>query len=238
LFGAYWQTFDVLEKTAAKDVTLRDFVETRFPKEWDASEYIVSMPNGLQAYLLADGKGKRLEAADPAIAQEKESPLSRHSVAVRTSQSCVACHSNGILHFREFLPEIFESGVDLKVKDKAAQEREQDYFLSNIARSVDEDSYRYFKAVADCNGLSATDNVRGYVNTINWYRDPVNLEQAARDCGTSVATLKAALSYSAKGRLGTMATQGRPIPRWMWDSIHFPEAMLLLEQWYKHPIKH
>lgn len=234
LFGSVWQTFDINEKVDLKQAALRDFVETRFPQEWDASEYIASMPNGLQAYLLSDGKGNRVEFADPQVATEKDSALSRHSVTVRTSQSCVVCHSTGMLHFREFLPELFEGGVDLKVKDKAAQEREQAYFLSNIAQSVDEDSYRYSKAVAACNGLSAKDSTRAFANTINWYRDPVDLEQAARDCGTTVATLKAALSFSGKGRLGAMATQGRPIPRWMWDTTHFGEAMMLLEQWHSH----
>ncbi len=234
LFGSVWQTFDVAEKIDPKEAALRDFVEVRFPQQWDASEYIASMPNGLQAYMLSDGKGKRVEFADPQVATEKDSALSRHSVTVRTSQSCVVCHSTGMLHFREFLPELLDGGVDLKVKDKAAQEREQAYFLSNIAQSVDEDSYRYAKAIAACNGLNSKDSTRIFANTINWYRDPVDLDQAARDCGTTVATLKAALSFSGKGRLGAMATQGRPIPRWMWDATHFSEAMLLLAQWHSH----
>lgn len=225
--GYYWQTFDVKESTG-----LRDFTETRFPKQWDANEYIVSMNNGLQAYLLSDNKDKRVEFADPFVARDDTLAKSAH--VVRTSQSCVFCHSTGILPTRDFLTETTVGGVTLYEYDPKIGQREEEFYLNGTNQKVMLDQYGYAVAVGACNGLSPKDTTREFIKTISFYRAPITVEQAARECGTTVEQLKAALSWTTKGRLAAMATQNVPIPRRTWDKDVYAEAMLLLREYQRH----
>lgn len=56
----------------------------------DAFEVIWTLDNGLQGFFIADGKGNRLDKADPDVAQDNRTKFRDHQV--RTAYKCMACH--------------------------------------------------------------------------------------------------------------------------------------------------
>ncbi len=73
----------------------RFFAEKVFENQ--AGESITSLPNGFQQYGIWDGKGKRLNKADPHIAVERSGLFDDQSV--QTAISCNYCHAGGINPF-------------------------------------------------------------------------------------------------------------------------------------------
>jgi tetratricopeptide (TPR) repeat protein len=59
----------------------------------DGGEIIFSLPNGLQAYLLVDGKGQRIDKGPTSIVSDPRRP----DRAVENGLSCMSCHARGII---------------------------------------------------------------------------------------------------------------------------------------------
>jgi hypothetical protein len=56
----------------------------------DAGEVIFTMPNGLQGYMLVNGKGEKVAVADTAIVRD----IRRPTAVVENGLSCFGCHGN------------------------------------------------------------------------------------------------------------------------------------------------
>lgn len=94
----FWQTWDI-NQIVSNDKNLFQFplLAQTGGKEnfnFDASEVIYSLPNGLQAYALFDKAGNRLDAADIAIVTDNRSPI---TPIISTAISCHRCHSMGLI---------------------------------------------------------------------------------------------------------------------------------------------
>jgi len=59
-------------------------------------EIIFNLPNGLQAYMLVNGAGRRIDTAPIEIVSNKDDP---HDPVVRNGLTCMNCHAQGIKHF-------------------------------------------------------------------------------------------------------------------------------------------
>lgn len=228
--GTYWRTFDV-QRTAGD----QDFVETPFPKKFDAGEHIFQDERGAQFYLLSDGNGAALDFANPFIV--KGDPASSpHNDVLVTSRSCIHCHDSGILSFRNEHPRLRDAGVELKALGLSRAQRFEQFFLQDakLQRLVRQDQDNYAEFVRDCNGLTTQENLQGFIRARSWYGQPVGLQQAARELGCVPQELADALGHLAtKGRLGQLALTGQPIPRATWERGGYAEAGLLLLEWRK-----
>lgn len=113
----FWQTFDVNDQpnnaiVNNKVVDLKNLLQNPLLKNTgaqaapahrasvanftaDASETIVQLPNGMQGYGLWDAKGNRLDAADPGIVIDTETPLGNKVISVGIT--CSRCHNNGLI---------------------------------------------------------------------------------------------------------------------------------------------
>ncbi len=98
--GYYYQTYDTGASNG--DPTKNLFAFPLLPEtgsarkfRFVASEIIASLPNGLQMYVLTDGKGNRVNDADIGIVRDVESMVSPAPV-IRNSISCQRCHASGI----------------------------------------------------------------------------------------------------------------------------------------------
>src|SRR5206468_1926289 len=60
-------------------------------------EIIFRLPNGLQAYYVADGRGQRLDAAPTEIVTDKFAA----DKTVRNGLGCIRCHDQGIKEFAD-----------------------------------------------------------------------------------------------------------------------------------------
>jgi serine/threonine-protein kinase len=90
--GAYWKSFDYRD-SVGQDNVFKDPVNLH-PT---AGEMIFNLPNGLQGYFVADGKGKRLEAAATEIVTDKFA----EDKTVRNGLSCIRCHDAGMKTFAD-----------------------------------------------------------------------------------------------------------------------------------------
>lgn len=101
--GAYWKSYDF------KDSNRRSIL-TEFPLgpvfddnpfnalafTHDGGEIIFNLPNGLQAYLLVDGAGNRIDAGP--IEVVGDSLKTSGNEQIFTGVSCMACHRSGMIN--------------------------------------------------------------------------------------------------------------------------------------------
>jgi len=96
-FGYYWKSYDFEEdagllsrRNIFRNPLLRDG-DNGF--KHDGGELIFSLPNGLQAYMLVDGNGKRIDKGPIEIVQDNKRPDRQ----VVNGLSCMSCHARGLI---------------------------------------------------------------------------------------------------------------------------------------------
>jgi len=87
-YGALWRSYDFKSSVERENVFAHplDFVPS-------GGELIWNLPDGLQAYMLVDAAGRRLDKAPTAIVSDPRRP----DRAVATAVSCMGCHAAGII---------------------------------------------------------------------------------------------------------------------------------------------
>ena len=88
--GMYWKSFDFRTSKGPENI-LKDPITFRE----SGGEMIFRLPNGLQAYYVADARGQRLEAAPTEIVVDKFAA----DKTVRNGLGCMRCHDQGIKEF-------------------------------------------------------------------------------------------------------------------------------------------
>jgi serine/threonine-protein kinase len=99
--GALWRSYD-FRKDGEKNNLARFPLGPVFPRHphpalafvHDVSAVLFHLPNGLMAYLLADGQGRRLDEAPVEVFHD--ALRTSGQVKVTAGLSCIACHSSGI----------------------------------------------------------------------------------------------------------------------------------------------
>src|SRR5204863_6030989 len=93
VYGAYWKSFDFAGNNPGQNI-FRDPLDLRA----DGGEIIFNLPNGLQAYFIADRQRKRIDAAPVNIVRDRTNP---DDPVVRNGRSCMGCHVRGMNVFRD-----------------------------------------------------------------------------------------------------------------------------------------
>jgi hypothetical protein len=94
-YGAYWRSYDFSDNIDRQNI----FDHPLGPAPGQNSfvqaggEIIFNLPNGLQAYMLVDGNGRRVDRAAVEIVSDPNRP----DRFVQSGVSCMNCHSRGIL---------------------------------------------------------------------------------------------------------------------------------------------
>lgn len=90
--GAYWKSIDYATSKGTENI-FTDPINL----QGVGGEMIFNLPNGLQAYYVADGAGHRLDLAPTSIVTDKFA----EDKTVRNGLSCIRCHAYGIKDFRD-----------------------------------------------------------------------------------------------------------------------------------------
>ena len=85
-YGAYWKSYDFAGSVGKQDIFTNPLSFTH-----DGGEIVFNLPNGLQAYYLADAGGNRLDAAPISIVRNPAAS----DPTVRNGLSCIGCHTEG-----------------------------------------------------------------------------------------------------------------------------------------------
>lgn len=100
--GAYWKSYDF--KANNRKAILSQFPlgpnypgnqNSRLAFDHDGGEVIFNLPNGLQAYLLIDGKDRRIDAGP--IEVVSDALKTSGTPAIINGLSCMSCHKEGMI---------------------------------------------------------------------------------------------------------------------------------------------
>ena len=91
-YGAYWKSYDFAGSVGSQNIFTHPLDFTH-----DGGEIIFNLPNGLQAYLLVDANGNRLDDAPINIVSNPAAS----DPTVRNGLSCIGCHTQGMKTFTD-----------------------------------------------------------------------------------------------------------------------------------------
>lgn len=100
--GYYWKSYDFKPTSERGDLTRYPLgpnydrhAYERFTFLHDGGEIIFRLPNGLQGYMLTDGRGRRIDEGPTDVVADKTRVSG--NVAIVNGLSCMACHTQGML---------------------------------------------------------------------------------------------------------------------------------------------
>lgn len=223
--GYYWFSTDT-----RKDTGNRNYLEILIDRgldNFDATEQIASLPNGLQAYALFNNKGERQTEAPPDIAGDKSS--TNNDLRVRNPLSCVRCHVEGIIPFKSAYPRLRKS-IKIEAYLKEDLQRIDQLYGADLMDTFAYDQLTYAKAVKKATNLSPLDVSKLHAQMHHeWDEVPVTLQVVAGDLGVTVEQARKVLEKSERATILALLDKDdpEPISRAQWRAL-FPEAAVLL----------
>lgn len=218
LSGYWWESQDHLTDFGPDNI-----VDNLEVSDHDAGEFIWSLPNGLQAYYIADGKGAAVQVVPAAIAQDYETPAKDKQIY--NARSCVGCHGKGIKAFDDDVAAMIKSGtLKLNTHDRETYQRLGDHFLSDLPVTIEKDQARFAEAVAKACELEPENVAHEFRRiTVEYIDRPVTREMIARELGIASTDLEK-LSAPYRGKRIVSATfaailAGQPVSRQAWENM-------------------
>lgn len=105
-YGAYWKSYDFFPETGRAQLTRFPlgplFERHPFPEhafKHDGGEIIFHLPNGMQGYLLVNNQDDRIDAGPIDIVADDKRVSG--TPAIVNGISCMACHSHGVIWFKD-----------------------------------------------------------------------------------------------------------------------------------------
>jgi mono/diheme cytochrome c family protein len=144
-FGALWRSHDFAGNTGRQNL----FEHPLGPNAGEVSfqpaggEIIFHLPNGLQAYMLVDALGRRIDKAPGDIVADPRRPDQR----VEAGVSCMSCHARGLLPKADQVRAHVEKNAQVFGQQVVAAVRALHPRKAAFQTRIDEDSARYLKTL-------------------------------------------------------------------------------------------
>lgn len=181
--GNMWMTFDFDGTNAEQKIKERPLGPGgKNGFQHDMSAVIFSLPNGMNAFYLADGEGKRIDAAPPDVLHDDTTPRR----PVIAGLSCISCHTKGVRDVKDEVRADAESGSEF-----SAAERDEILKLyvplSEMDRRIRDDRKRTVTAAAkaDIKLERGNDGLDDLSFLANKYNRNVDLRIAAAEYGVT-----------------------------------------------------
>jgi formylglycine-generating enzyme required for sulfatase activity/mono/diheme cytochrome c family protein len=218
-YGAYWKSYDFKPADPQQPQRRQNLKANPTGPggpngfEHDGGEMIFNLPNGLQAYMLTDAAGKRIDKGPTDVVVDKEAVKRGRDPDVLNGVSCMNCHWSGMLNktdqIREHVlaqPSAYSANVLEFVKTVYVEK-------SEFAAKLKEDRARFETAVKRC-GMSGLAKSEPVATLAFQFDEPLDLDLAAAEAGVSTDKFVAALrSNAALGRQLGSLPQGQPVQR-------------------------
>ena len=215
-YGAYWKSYDFAGSKGTQNVLTHPLSFTH-----DGGEIIFNLPNGLQAYLLVDAGGRRLNEAPIKIVRN----LAASDPTVRNGLSCIGCHTEGMKDFEDQVRGVVQKNPNPPYnKDRALQlytdEATMDAFVA-------EDTIRYREA------LEVAGGVFGGIEPVQRFHEafqrPVDAVHAAAAVGLETEAFLQNIRVSARLKsLGLLVLENGTMKRDTWTE-QFSEVIFALD---------
>jgi WD40 repeat protein len=219
--GTLWRSYDFATNTGRQNLFEHPIGPNTGATSFQPAggEMIFHLPNGLQAYMLVDAQGRRIDKAPSEIVADPRRPDQR----VETGISCMSCHARGLLPRADQLRAHVEKNANVFGKAIVDAVRATHPRKTAFEAQIEEDNVRYQKAMAKF-GLRDPD------------QEPINLVtqrfEATLDGNTAAAELGLTLpefglalkqtSDQARKALGPLLVNGNTVQREVFQTS-FPE---------------
>ena len=217
-YGAYWKSYDFAGSVGTQNIFTHPLAFTH-----DGGEIIFNLPNGLQAYLLVDAGGRRLNEAPIKIVSNPAAS----DPTVRNGLSCIGCHTEGMKKdFEDQVREVAERNPNPPYnKDRVLQLYTDKATMDGL---VAEDTTRYRQA------LEASGDVFGGIEPVQRFHEafqrPLDVSHAAASVGLATGDFlqKVRENTSLKNLgLGVLTDASGSVKRDTWTS-NFSEIVASL----------
>ena len=215
-YGAYWKSYDFAGSVGTQDIFTHPLSFTH-----DGGEIIFNLPNGLQAYYLADAGGRRLDEAPIDIVSNPAAS----DPTVRNGLSCIGCHTEGMKKFEDQVRIVVEKNPNPPFSKARALNLYVD--KATMGALVDEDTDRYRQA------LEATGDVFGGIEPVQRFHEafqgPVDAAHAAAAVGLEPQTFLGRIRQNTGlQNLGLLVLETGTVKRDTWTS-KFGEVIFALD---------
>ena len=147
--GAYWKSYDFAGSVGSQNIFTHPLDFTH-----DGGEIIFNLPNGLQAYLLIDTNGNRLNDAPIDIVSNPAAS----DPTVRNGLSCIGCHTQGMKKFTDSVRAAVEQDENPPYnKEQALRLYPEQSVLDEL---VEKDTIRFQQALEKIGGPFADEASR------------------------------------------------------------------------------
>ena len=102
-FGAYWKSYDFATSQGEQNIFTNPL-----RLRPDGGEMVFNLPNGMQAYYIADRDGKRIDSAPIEIVSDRNHP---DDPVVRNGISCMGCHYAGMKTFKDEVRPVIQAST-------------------------------------------------------------------------------------------------------------------------------
>jgi serine/threonine-protein kinase len=235
LYGAYWKSYDFKSSAGRGNLFVfplgPDFHGNPFARQafkHDGGELIYNLPNGLQGYMLVDGKGKRIDAGPVEVVSDAKK-ISGTPLVV-TGLSCMSCHQHGMIPLKDVVR-------DGSILGGAARDKVRELYPKHeeMERLLKKDEKRFLDALEEAEapflkvGEDAKKDIRDFPEPISaiarWYiNQELGLEEAARELRLADAkVLQGAIQANPRlQELGLFPlARGATIKREVWETLEF-----------------
>jgi hypothetical protein len=227
-FGGVYTTLDVERVAADRDPIRRPLSADGLALEYDASEWFAMRANGLWLTALFNRAGQRQDSVPDRVAKDTSDPATDGIVVPLLS--CIRCHREGGLRpFRDDQHALLADGIELgTLREKDARRVVEFYDEPRLQRQIEFDRETYSRAVARATaGMRPPDLADALARTAREFLyTPVKPEQAARELGTNLDSMRRSL-ISSRDPILLMLCADRSVLRGQWESS-FAEAAVLV----------
>ena len=206
-FGAYWKSHDFAGSSGVRHIFTYPLSFER-----DGGEVIFNLPNGLQAYYIADGAGNRIDVAPTDIVSNPAAS----DPAVRNGLSCIGCHTEGMKTFTDTVrANIVQTRNPTYNKDHALRLYVEQSVMDALVQA---DTERYEAALLKTGGSSGGDEPVHRLHET--FQEPLTASYAAASIGLEeavfVSKIRREPSLQNLGLTGLLS--GGNVKRDVWES--------------------
>ena len=215
-YGAYWKSYDFAGSVGTQNIFTHPLSFAH-----DGGEIVFNLPNGLQAYYLADAGGNRLDEAPIDIVSNPAAS----DPTVRNGLSCIGCHTKGMKEFEDNVRAVIEQHPNPPYdKAQALRLYTEKMVMDEL---VLEDTQRYREA------LEASGGVFGGIEPIQRFYEafqaPLDVVRAAPAVGLEPETfLEKIRANMSLQNLGLLVLENDTVNRDTWTE-QFREIVFALD---------
>ena len=210
-YGAYWKSYDFGSNAGQKNLFAFPLRPGKGSSVFnhDGGEIIFNLPNGLQAYMLVDNKGHRLDKGPATIVSDPKRP----DRAVENGISCMSCHVKGMIEKSDQIRDHVEKNLAGFAKREAGTILALYPAKDRLAALITDDAARFQKAVEESGGKAGT--TEPIVALTLRFEAELDLPLAAAELGLKAEEFKRKVDHSEKlsRTIGSLTVEGGTVKR-------------------------